>query len=128
MIRISHLTKDYGSHRGVFDVSLQIRTGEIYGYLGPNGAGKSTTLRHIMGFCRPDAGTITVDGLDAWADQTRIKSIVGYLPGEIALPGDMKGLDYLKLMCRSIVFIWPELLHLFPGHFLQIAFLDGVIQ
>lgn len=98
MIRISHLTKDYGARRGVFNVSLQIPAGEIYGYLGPNGAGKSTTLRHIMGFSRPDAGTITIDGLDAWADQTRIKSIVGYLPGEIALPGDMKGLDYLKLI------------------------------
>ena len=95
MIRISHLTKDYGARRGVFDVSLQVHAGEAYGYLGPNGAGKTTTLRHVMGFSRPDAGTITVNGMDAWTDQSRIRESVGYLPGEISLPGDMNGLDYL---------------------------------
>ena len=49
IISIENLTKDYGKGRGVFDVSLQVEKGEIYGYLGPNGAGKSTTMRHLMG-------------------------------------------------------------------------------
>ena len=100
MIDIQHLTKDYGAHRGVFDISLHVAPGEVYGYLGPNGAGKTTTLRHIMGFSRPDAGSITVRGLDAWHDQNEIKRFVGYLPGEIALPEDMKGLDYLHMLAK----------------------------
>lgn len=100
MVNISNLTKDYGSHRGVFNISLHIEPGEVYGYLGPNGAGKSTTLRHIMGFSHSDSGSITVRGLDAWKDQTAIKEFVGYLPGEISLPEDMKGLDYLHLLAN----------------------------
>ena len=50
MIDICNLTKDYGGGKGVFDVSISIKKGEVYGYLGPNGAGKSTTMRHLMGF------------------------------------------------------------------------------
>ena len=51
VIEVSHLTKDYGYGRGVFDVSISVHQGECYGYLGPNGAGKSTTIRHIMSSC-----------------------------------------------------------------------------
>ena len=54
-IEVSHLTKDYGSGRGVFDVSLEVERGECFGFLGPNGAGKTTTIRHLMGFSRPQA-------------------------------------------------------------------------
>lgn len=53
-IDIQHLTKDYGNGKGVFDISIRIPKGEVYGYLGPNGAGKSTTMRHLMGFSKPD--------------------------------------------------------------------------
>lgn len=117
MIQISHLTKDYGSRRGVFDVTFQVKAGEAYGYLGPNGAGKTTTLRHVMGFSRPDAGSITVNGLDAWADQSCIHETIGYLPGEISLPTDMKGLEYLKLLAamRKMPSMWyaMELLDFF---------------
>lgn len=52
-IDIRNLTKDYGSGKGVFDITLAVEPGEIYGYLGPNGAGKSTTMRHLMGFSSP---------------------------------------------------------------------------
>lgn len=52
-VDIRHLTRDYGGGRGVFDVTLTVGRGEVYGYLGPNGAGKSTTMRHLMGFVRP---------------------------------------------------------------------------
>ena len=57
-IEVSHLTKDYGSGRGVFDVSLEVERGECFGFLGPNGAGKTTTIRHLMGFSHPQAGTV----------------------------------------------------------------------
>lgn len=50
VINVERLTKDYGFGRGVFDVSIHVEKGEVFGFLGPNGAGKSTTIRHLMGF------------------------------------------------------------------------------
>lgn len=100
MIEISHLTKDYGNHKGIFDLSINIKEGEVYGFLGPNGAGKSTTMRHIMGFSKADGGRISIDGLDSWKDKVEIKENIGYLAGEIALPNDMTGLKYLKLISK----------------------------
>lgn len=100
VIKISHLTKDYGDSKGVFDVSVTIKQGEVYGYLGPNGAGKSTTMRHLMGFSKPQKGTVTIFGMDAWTQQKEIQKRVGYLPGEIALPNDMTGLSYLKMIAK----------------------------
>lgn len=100
MININNFTKDYGNHKGVFNLSISIKKGEVYGFLGPNGAGKSTTMRHIMGFSKPDNGIITINNLDSWLNQKNVKEKVGYLAGEIALPDDMKGLDYLKLISK----------------------------
>ncbi len=100
IIKIKNLTKDYGSHKGVFNVSIAIKKGETYGYLGPNGAGKSTTMRHLMGFGKPDGGEIYINGLNAWTEQEKIKETVGYLPGEIALPTDMTGREYLLLIAQ----------------------------
>lgn len=97
-IEIQHLTKDYGHGKGVFDVTFSIKRGEVYGYLGPNGAGKSTTMRHLMGFCRPQSGRVYIDGIDCWNNQKKIQNHVGYLPGEIAFPDDMTGLAYLRLI------------------------------
>ena len=98
IITIKNFTKDYGNEKGVFDVSIGIEKGEVYGYLGPNGAGKSTTLRHLMGFSKPDSGTLSINNLDCWNDKTAIKKDIGYLPGEFALPEDMTGIAYLKLI------------------------------
>ena len=53
VIEVDNLTKDYGSRRGVFDISFYVGEGEVFGFLGPNGAGKSTTIRHLMGFRAP---------------------------------------------------------------------------
>lgn len=55
-ISISHLTKDYGHGRGVFDISAAVSKGECYGFLGLNGAGKTTTIRHLIGFSKPQSG------------------------------------------------------------------------
>lgn len=65
-IEVDHLTKDYGSGRGVFDVSFQVTRGECFGFLGPNGAGKSTTIRHLLGFSKPDSGTTKILGKDSF--------------------------------------------------------------
>ncbi len=100
VIKIDNLTKDYGNHRGIFDLSINIKKGEVYGFLGPNGAGKSTTMRHVMGFSKPDNGSVTVNGLNSWTEQVKIKENIGYLAGEISLPNDMTGLQYLKLISK----------------------------
>ncbi len=91
IIKLAHLTKDYGKGKGVFDVSLSITKGEVYGYLGPNGAGKSTTMRHLMGFSKPDSGSAEICGVNCWTGQETIQKTLGYLPGEISFPDDMTG-------------------------------------
>lgn len=98
-IEIQNFTKDYGMNKGVFDVSLTIKYGEVYGYLGPNGAGKSTTIRHLMEFSKPQTGSIRIDNMECWQNQKKIQTKVGYLPGEIAFPDDMTGKNYLRTNC-----------------------------
>lgn len=77
------LTKDYGQGRGLFDLDLDIRRGEVFGFVGPNGAGKTTTIRLLMDLIRPDRGTATLLGLDCRRDTLLVKRRVGYLPGEL---------------------------------------------
>lgn len=98
IIDVDHLTKDYGYGRGVFDVSIKVHKGECYGYLGPNGAGKSTTIRHIMGFSKPQIGKITLFGKETFGNQEQILKQVGYLPGEPALPSGLDGMGFLRMM------------------------------
>ncbi|HET9783049.1 MAG TPA: ABC transporter ATP-binding protein [Candidatus Dormibacteraeota bacterium] len=87
-IECQAVTKNYGSARGVFDLDLGVRRGEVFGFIGQNGAGKTTTIRLLMDLVRPDHGTVRVSGLDAHRDSLAIKRRVGYLPGELAqFPG-----------------------------------------
>ena len=98
VIEVSHLTKDYGSGRGVFDVSFHVDEGEVFGFLGPNGAGKSTTIRHLMGFSRPDSGQTRIFGKETFSRYNEILGRVGYIPGEIALPAGLSGWEFLHMM------------------------------
>lgn len=102
VIEVSHLTKDYGKGRGIFDISFKIPKGCTFGYCGTNGAGKTTTLRHIMGFLRPDSGYVRVNGLDPWKNGEAIKKSIGYLPGEIAFPAVESGSAFLKSQAELI--------------------------
>ena len=99
-IAIEGLTKDYGSGRGVFDVSFSVERGEVFGFLGPNGAGKTVTMRNLMGFIRPDSGSVRIEGLDCFAQRARIQERLGYLPGEIACMDEMTGTAFLEFMAR----------------------------
>lgn len=101
-VEISHLTKDYGKGKGLFDISFKVPRGKTFGYCGTNGAGKTTTLRHIMGFIKPDAGSVQVFGLDAWNDAPQIKKFIGYLPGEIAFPPFENGSEFLKSQAEML--------------------------
>lgn len=100
VIEIRQLTKDYGNNRGIFDVSLSVKKGEVFGFLGPNGAGKSTTIRHLMGFIQADQGSCQINGLDCLRDHARIQQALGYLPGEISFMDDMTGLEFIKFMAK----------------------------
>ena len=102
IISVKNITKDYGKGRGIFDISFDVYKGTVFGYCGTNGSGKTTTLRNIMGFIKPDKGTVTVKGLDAWKDADEIKKFIGYLPGEIAFPAVENGSEFLKLQAESI--------------------------
>ena len=98
VIDVENLTKDYGSGRGVFDVSISVNESEVFGFLGPNGAGKSTTIRHLMGFSKPDGGNTKIFGKETFKKYYEILSKVGYIPGEIALPAGLTGNEFLDMM------------------------------
>ena len=102
IISVRNLTKDYGKGRGIFDISFDVYKGTVFGYCGTNGSGKTTTLRNIMGFIKPNNGTVTVKGLDAWKDSDEIKKLVGYLPGEIAFPPVESGSEFLKIQAETL--------------------------
>ncbi len=96
VIEIKNLTKDYGNNKGVFDLNLTIKKGEMIGYVGTNGSGKTTTIRNIMGFIKPTSGEVLVNGLSTWKYQDEIVKQIGYVPGEIAFPDLKTGKDFLK--------------------------------
>ena len=100
IVKIENVTKDYGKGRGIFDINLEIRRGQTLGYCGTNGAGKTTTLRHIMGFLRPDKGTVRVFGLDPYKNSEKIMKKIGYLPGEIAFPLVENGSQFLEIQAE----------------------------
>ena len=98
IIKVERLTKDYGSGRGVFDVSFNVQKGEVFGFLGPNGAGKSTTIRHLMGFSKPDNGDTKIFDKDTFLKYNEILGNVGYIPGEIALPQGLTGWEFIRMI------------------------------
>ena len=98
VIKVSHITKDYGNQRGVFDVSFEMNEGEVLGFLGPNGSGKTTTIRQLMGFMKPDQGEVTILGMDCFNDSAKVQEKVGYLPGEIAFMDDMDSMEFIRFI------------------------------
>lgn len=100
VVELKNVTKDYGSGKGVFDISFSVKEGEVFGYLGPNGAGKSTTIRQLMGFIHPQAGTCQIFGKDCFTQASEIQREVGYLAGELAFMEDMTGRKFLEFMAQ----------------------------
>lgn len=77
------LTKNYGQGRGLFDASISIDQGAVFGLIGPNGAGKSTLIKMLMDLVRPSRGKAQILGRDCQVDSLELKSLIGYLPGEL---------------------------------------------
>ncbi|SCX02285.1 ABC-2 type transport system ATP-binding protein [Lachnospiraceae bacterium YSD2013] len=122
VIRIENLTKSYGKKRGVTDITLTVKEGEIFGFIGPNGAGKSTTIRSMLGFLNFDKGAITILGKDSVKEHVGILKEVGYMPSEALFYPTMKVSEVIKfaadargLDCREEAEMLCERLQLDTG-------------
>ena len=95
MISAVHLTKRYGPHVAVDDISFHVGKGEIVGFLGPNGAGKSTTLRILSGYLAMTSGRVTIAGHDIATDSFEARKNIGYMPESVPLYPEMRVVEYL---------------------------------
>ena len=96
VIEVKNLSKRYGKHRGIEQVSFEVKKGEIFGFLGPNGAGKSTTIRSMLGLIRYDSGEIIICGHDAAKEREEVLKCIGYMPSEAWFYPGMTIKDVLK--------------------------------
>ena len=93
---LNELTKHYGKHRGINNLSFSVNQGEFFGFIGPNGAGKSTTIRTLMGLIRPTGGSASIFDLDCHSKASVIARDVGYLPSENSYYENMKVRELLQ--------------------------------
>lgn len=100
MIEVNHLTKRYGKHTAVDDISFTVEDGCIYGLLGPNGAGKSTTMNIITGYLSATEGTVKIEGHDIAEAPAQAKACIGYLPEQPPLYQDMTVTEYLLFVAE----------------------------
>jgi ABC-2 type transport system ATP-binding protein len=100
VIVIDQLAKSYGKVQAVRGISISVEQGEIFGFLGPNGAGKTTTLRCMLDLIRPTSGSIRVLGMDAQRELHAMHQRIGYLPGDVRLPGQMTGKQIIDYFSR----------------------------
>ena len=98
MLEINGLSKSYGSHKAVDNLSMRIANGEIHGFIGHNGAGKTTTLRSIAGIMQFEEGTITIDGHSIKEEPLACKKIMAYIPDNPDLYEFMSGIQYLNFI------------------------------
>lgn len=96
VIEIKNLTKVYGKNRGIQDINISVKEGEIYGFIGPNGAGKSTTIKTLLNFIYPTSGEALIFGMDSVKESEKIKDYIGYVPSEVRYYDDVKVKDIIK--------------------------------
>lgn len=98
MIQVEHLTKYYGTTRGIEDLNFQVSKGEVLGFLGPNGAGKTTTMKILTCYQPPTSGTAKIFGHDILEDPLEVRKKIGYLPEKNPLYTDMTVREYLNFV------------------------------
>ena len=101
MIEVQHLTKNYGRHTAVSDLSFTVEKGQIYGFLGPNGAGKTTTMSIMTGCLAATSGQVKIDGHDIFEEAMEAKKRIGYLPEQPPLYLDRTPREYLTFVGRA---------------------------
>ena len=95
-IVIKSMTKYYGKNKGIENVNLEVKEGEIFGFVGKNGAGKTTTIRSLLNMITPNSGQASICELDCLRQTKEIKKITSYLPGEVEYYQGMKVIDLLN--------------------------------
>lgn len=100
MLELIGLKKNFGSFTAVDDVSMEIESGEIYGFLGPNGAGKTTTIKMIATLLKPTAGKVVINGVDAHRSPQEAKQYLSYVPDQPFLYDKLSGMEFLLFVSR----------------------------
>lgn len=100
MLKIENVSKSYGGGevKAVDSVSLDVKTGEIFGFLGPNGAGKTTTIKMIVGLLKPDDGRVKIKDIDVWKNPLEAKSVFSFVPDNPEIYDKLKGMEYLNFI------------------------------
>jgi ABC-2 type transport system ATP-binding protein len=98
MIKLTQLTKKYGTFTAVDGIDLEVSRGELFGFLGPNGAGKTTTLRIIAGILRPTSGRVEIGGIDVAADPVSAKMRLGFIPDRPFIYEKLTGAEFLRFV------------------------------
>ena len=107
MISINGVSKTYGNDKKAVDnLTLEVKSGEIFGFLGPNGAGKSTTIKMLTGILKADCGTISIDGIDISQEPIKAKSLIGYVPDNHETYETLTGYEYLHFL--GVVYSVPK--------------------
>jgi len=112
MIEVKNLTKQYGNHCAVNNISFQVGEGEILGFLGPNGAGKSTTMNILTGYLSATEGSVSINGFDILEEPNEAKANIGYLPEQPPLYLDMTVREYLDFMFDLKKCVFPRVKHI----------------
>ena len=100
IVKVQGLQKKFGKFQALRDVSFSIKSGEVVGFIGPNGSGKSTTIRILLGIIKRDAGNAEIFGLDVWKDSLNIHKRISYVPGDVALWGNLTGGEIIDLFIK----------------------------
>ncbi|HZW67115.1 MAG TPA: ABC transporter ATP-binding protein [Pseudogracilibacillus sp.] len=100
IVKVQGLRKTFGKFEALRDVTFTIKSGEVVGFIGPNGAGKSTTIRALLGIIKRDAGVAQIFGKDVWKDSLEIHKRISYVPGDVALWGNLTGGEIIDLFIK----------------------------
>ncbi|MDW4397061.1 ABC transporter [Staphylococcus saprophyticus] len=100
VVKINNLQKKFGNFKALDNVSFTVNKGEVLGFIGPNGAGKSTTLRILLGAIKRDAGDVEIFDKDVWKESLKIHKRISYVPGDIALWGNLTGGEIIDLFMK----------------------------
>ncbi|HLQ96580.1 MAG TPA: ABC transporter ATP-binding protein [Pseudogracilibacillus sp.] len=100
IIEVQGLQKKFGNFVALKDVSFTVNPGEVLGFIGPNGAGKSTTIRVLLGIIKRSAGKAEIFGKDVWRESTAIHKHISYVPGDVALWGNLTGGEIIDLFMK----------------------------
>nr|MBQ4318698.1 ABC transporter ATP-binding protein [Clostridia bacterium] len=101
MIEVKNITKKYGDHTAVKNLSFTVEKGKIYGFLGPNGAGKSTTMNIITGCLAATEGSVSIGGHDIFEEPLAARKLIGYLPEQPPVYMDMTPYEYLRFVAEA---------------------------